>query len=436
MKTYLCRGPAAWLAGAVLVMSPFRVALTAAAPSSDLTLEAAITEGFERSPELRLARADLAAARGRAMAARRIPANPELEIRRGSRTSGPTDSTDRGIELAQEFEIAGQRAKRIAAAEEEIAAAEASLVHRSRLVSSLVERAFVEALRAREFSRLAETDSALTDRFLDVTRRRFDAGAASQIDVNLAAATAGRARRAVARERAAELAARSLLAEAVGRSASDLPVPAGELALPHQPRKVTLEDLVAAARGRRADLEAFRAAERAANERVALARRERVPDITVRAFSEEEEGTDEIRGVALAWSLPLFNRRRGELLEAEAERERAGAESALAERAAEREVVVAHAAREAATVAASELDESVVGRLDENLNLLERSYTAGKIGATDLLLLRRELVEARRDWIEVVAAGWSAAVVLDLALGNDRWPSGTVENEEHDGGEK
>ena len=53
----------------------------------------------------------------------------------------------------------------------------------------------------------------------------------------------------------------------------------------------------------------------------------------------------------------------------------------------------------------------------ESLGLLERSFTAGKMGLSDLLVFRRELIEARREHIEATAEAWMARIALDLAVG-------------------
>ncbi|MGH9464228.1 MAG: hypothetical protein ACRD0X_01195, partial [Thermoanaerobaculia bacterium] len=43
--------------------------------------------------------------------------------------------------------------------------------------------------------------------------------------------------------------------------------------------------------------------------------------------------------------------------------------------------------------------------------------TAGKIGLSDVLVFRRELVEGRREQLETTAQAWQARLELDLAAG-------------------
>ncbi len=49
--------------------------------------------------------------------------------------------------------------------------------------------------------------------------------------------------------------------------------------------------------------------------------------------------------------------------------------------------------------------------------LLERSLEAGKIDATRVLLLRRELIDGQREAIEALEELWSARARLALAAG-------------------
>ena len=63
------------------------------------------------------------------------------------------------------------------------------------------------------------------------------------------------------------------------------------------------------------------------------------------------------------------------------------------------------------------LEQSSVVRLEESLELLRRAFEEGKIGATELLLFRRELVESRREYVETLSDAWRARVALDLATG-------------------
>ena len=61
--------------------------------------------------------------------------------------------------------------------------------------------------------------------------------------------------------------------------------------------------------------------------------------------------------------------------------------------------------------------DQVLGTLEENVDLLQRSFAAGRIGATEVVTLRREFVASRREYVETLADAWLARVDLDLAIG-------------------
>ena len=241
------------------------------------TLSDAMRSAFDHSPKLharRVARQEIA---GRLQTAETYPHNPELELEIGDR-SGPDGSTnDRGLRLSQEVELAGQRRQRIHVAREELASADEILRRdRQRLVLA-VEAAFAEAVRARELLAVAEADAALAREILDFSRRRLERGAATQIEVNLALASAGRAERSVQQARAAYASARGHLAEVVGGDPASPPEPVGELALPAV-EPLPLERLLALAAESRGDLRAAERRELAAEASIRLALAERRPN--------------------------------------------------------------------------------------------------------------------------------------------------------------
>ena len=167
------------------------------------TLQEAIESAFAHSPVLQARQAVLAEVESGLLGAKTYPYNPELALEVADRSSPGGSTTDHGLSLSQELEVSGQRRKRIAVASEEVAAAEADLLREKRLLAFRVESAFAEAVRSRELLSVAETDAALAREVLAFSERRLEHGAATQIEVNLAQASAGRAERSVQRARAA-----------------------------------------------------------------------------------------------------------------------------------------------------------------------------------------------------------------------------------------
>lgn len=402
----------------LLLIGVLAVEPAGAAPAPhELTLAQALAAAGANSPRLRDAAAAVEEARGRLTTARTYPHNPRVELEAADRDGADGSTTDRGIGLSQEIEIAGQGGKRAAAARAALAAAEATLERRRREVRAEAERAFADAVEARELLRVARSDVTLTGDLVDFAQRRLEAGAGTQIELNLASAAAGRAVHRAQRETAALAAARARLAEAVGMDPAVPPRPAGTL--PPAPADLPpLAELTRRAAVHRSDLAAARQQREQAERRVSLERARRIPNLELGAFAAREEGA-EIVGLRAGIALPLFDRNEGAVATALAALDRQVAQVDAGELAAGREVAAAYGGYRAAAEALTALGGLVVAPLEESLGLLRRAVEAGELSATDVLLLRRELVEGRREAIEVAGELWRARIDLELAVGGD-----------------
>ncbi|RMH17277.1 MAG: TolC family protein [Acidobacteria bacterium] len=178
-----------------------------------------------------------------------------------------------------------------------------------------------------------------------------------------------------------------------------------------------LSELLAQAMARRADLGAARRREQAAEAAVRLALAERRPNLVAGVFVQREEVTDDVAGVTLGVSLPLFDRNQGRIARSRATRDRLRHEQRALRLVIERQVATALNDLRAARAAAERLRDQVIGTLEENVELLQRSLAAGRIGATEVVILRRELFAGRREYVEALADAWLARLELDLASG-------------------
>jgi cobalt-zinc-cadmium efflux system outer membrane protein len=325
--------------------------------------------------------------------------------------------------VAQEIEIAGQRGRRIDAAQAEVEAVRATERRTSRLLAAEVHVVFVEAVEARELLEVARAESDLARQFLDLARRRLAAGEGTQLDVNVAAAELGRAEQAVGVEEGRYAAARAFLAETLGLQAATLPVPTGPLD-PPMDEPPALDALLVDVEANRADLQALRETERAARGHVDRARAEAWPDLRLGLFSGVEEGRDALVGVSVALPLPVFARNQGAIAEAEAAVARVVAERDAARLSAVREVVVAWEQHRARARALTILRDRVLGTSEENLELLRKAFEAGKTGWVEVLVMRKALFDARRALLETSADLRRARVAIDIAAGRMPLPPG------------
>lgn len=386
-----------------------------------LSLDEAIRLAFDRSPALKARKAELSQVEAELIGARTYPFNPELEVGSGDRQGPDTSSTDYEILLTQEIEIAAQRRKRISVGESSFAAAENTFHREQRRLAFEVELAFAEVLAWRELMEISEVDADLTRGLLDFATRRLEAGAGTQVALNLARATAGRSEKRLQQSVSAFKAGGHRLGEVIGLPPELRVEPLGQLTMRARDMP-PLEELVEQALVARADLIANRHEMEAAENAIRLAKSLAFPNLKVGLFYAEEEGTDRIKGLGLQLPIPLFNRNQGEIARAQATSERQVAETSAAELAVRREVADAHAAYLAARDSAAALGYLVVGTFEENLSFLQRALEAGKIDAAEVLVFRREFVESQREYVEVLFDAWAAAISLDLATGSTPVP--------------
>ena len=337
-QKHLIGWPRVLFAGLVAAAMSVAIAFADDQTPPQVTLSQALEQAFHVSPVLRAHLAELQEAEAGLLGARAYPFNPELEFATADRSGGGTSSTDTGFALSQEIEIGGQRSKRIAVASAFLEGATSRFAREKRLLAAQIEISFADAARARELVRVARADAGVTSNLLDFAERRLNAGAGTEIELNLARSVAGRAESTLRQTEALYEEARSRLAEVIGLDPATAPLPLGDL--PDAEVKLPpLSSLLDSALRERADLAALRRGTQAEQAGLRLAKSLAIPNLRIGAFYEKEAGTDNIKGFAIALPIPLFNRNRGEVAELEARVLGSTAEASAAELMIRREVV-------------------------------------------------------------------------------------------------
>ena len=382
-----------------------------------LTLGEAISLAQENNPEVRAQAGEVAAAQARlAGASTLLRDNPSFSIASGPRSSPAGESRDDNFQVLQPFEVFGQRAARIEAARADLGAAEARLRALRVEVAARAREGFGGALAAEQRARLAEEALAVARQGVSAAEERFEAGAAALLEVNTARVELGRMgrERGEAERRLAEaLADLNLL---LGVDPATPVAPHGELE--HDAAVPEEAALLAAALANRPELEAGRQTLEAARAEARLAARERLPVPRLGAsYSREEESDTRIVQGLLSFEVPLFQRNRAARGVAAARVAQAEAAMAATDRQVRQEVTTALARVEAARSAAAGYASDVVKAMQDNMELATESYRAGKIDFLQLLQIRRQSLDARREHIGVLEELNAAMAALDRATG-------------------
>ncbi|RKH34414.1 TolC family protein [Corallococcus praedator] len=379
-----------------------------------LTLEAALALARERAPALLEARAHVQAARGQvAGAAPLLRNNPQLDLQAGPRRLVTGErGMDLAVGLSQPLEIGGQQGLRRDAARAGLSREEAQVRDAERLALGEVAARFLRVLHAQERVKLADTVVVALTETVHATERRFEAGDVPVVDVNVARVARARARAEQAIARGEVTAWMGELRALLGATVPEVPGVQGDLrtlalAPLSRPGGKTLE---------RADLTALEEEQAQARATATLGRREVLPDVTVGVRYQREADETALLGT-LSVPLPVFAR--GQEARATAEADVGRIESMLkVARLAVSNQGSAAGERYFARVEALELLEAeALPLLTDNESLARRSYDAGELDLAGFMLIRRDALEARTEWLDSLLQTALARVQYAVELG-------------------
>lgn len=378
-----------------LVLAGSSPAQGAPAKAMSVDLDAALQLARDNSPGLDASRAGIEQVHGDLTSARAVLADgPYVRIGAGPRLgqSGPRTQGQFQAAVRQRLEVAGQRKKRTRVATTNLHAARYDHKDQTRRLELDVAVAFFSALAAAQRLELAIHNERLTAEIEAVAQRRVDAGADSPTLLNAAkirSAHAGQQRLAAELDVASS---KLVLAAVIGLPPSHTLAPTGTLTTTAQLPSV--EGLLATAGQKRPDILAASQRAKAAVHGEAVVRAETQPDLSLGVRYSFEEGDSVIMGTIGVW-LPSLGRSRGARRTARAATKKRQAQERATRLRANAEIRTSAARLRAATKAAALYDGALLALHSENMKLLQQQYAQGKVTYVELVLLRRELLEAQ-----------------------------------------
>lgn len=352
------------------------------------------------SPEVREARERLAAVAGRRQTAGVwLPSNPTVGGTVSNRRRLAPDAVtvfNWSVLLSQELEIGGQRRARLAAVDSEATAQAQRVGVAEQEVAAGVLTAYHEAMAAQEGLQFA-TELTQSAQALAV----FAEGRAKE--ALLAGVEADVARAEATRIGLARLEAQRRVSDGVATLAALLDVSAAGLTLPRaipaSPTDARVPDasLEQQALRLRGEVVAAEMERKVLERRLAVVRRERVPNVTVSAFAERGEINDRIVGVGLSVPLPLpapvGRTRAGEIAETLAQIQAAESSAELVRRRVRVEVARAIAALTARQGASELFAGDVLTRARTHLRSLREAIASRQLPLREGLQWQRSLIE-------------------------------------------
>ena len=387
-----------------------------------LSLGDARTRALTANPDLAAFRLDTAVARGQLrQAALPLRFNPVADLL-GARGG---DGLEAGV--SQELELFGQRGLRVDARRAGFERAAAGVSDAARRTLGTVDRTFYRLVAASRRLALAEEILGLNQRLADAAQRQLAAGEISRLDFNLAVVELGRSRsRAMSAHRdrtESELELRRLVGLPRGIPLEPVFDPARRTArdvypLADSAAALDVERLTERALGVRPDVIERAAATKEAAAEAALARREALPNIVLRAVSEPGLNRRVLRP-GFGVTMPVFNLNRGESAARHALTRQAELERVAVSSRVRTDIAAAVATYQSAADEVSVLESTVLGPARQNRQLLETAYREGEVGLPVLLLIRNQVIDAELDyWTAWLAEREALAALLEATGAN------------------
>lgn len=386
--------------------------------SSD-TVGNLIAEALTKNPELRVAAAEVAAAKGERTQAG-LWKNPELSVDYGERRVTDAEANlagegiTRGISLAQTFEFPGKGSLRKAIANRNIEIAELGLKQFQLALAGRIRQLCYRYWIAKANAERAKEISDRSSDLIDLLARRPTAGVQALLDTRIIQGSVVEIDQAAREFDKDRIEAMTELNGLLGRRANQPLNVTVSLDVPTN--KMEVEVLIFTALGRNFQLKAReRELERAAGQ-VDAAKLDAAPDFTVGPFYSQDRAADiETNiGIAVSVPLPLWNWNQGNVETAEAHHEQTEAMLQQARNEVEKEVVRRSAAYESALKQLRSTPLSFLEDMRKAADLADRQYRLGAVPVQTYVEMQQQYLSVSRTLNEALLTTQES--MLDLQL--------------------
>jgi cobalt-zinc-cadmium efflux system outer membrane protein len=366
-----------------------------------LTRAEAVASALARGPRVRLARADTAVAFAELLSARAFQ-NPNLI----SEYTKSTPQLHFTAELPFDYALRSTRVRVAQAARE---SARYKFEFDRAIIALGADTTYTRAVAALTRARLSRRNAVAADSLRRMVEVRRDAGDASDLDVELAVVNAGQQENVAAADSLGALSTLFDLQLAIGVDSGDVAVmPVDSLTeLPPEP--------AVAFAGTPLPVAAAEASLRSAGFAVRRERRSLFASSAITAGFETKDPSGAEPGIlpviGVTIPLPFFNRNRGPIAVAEAERERAVAALELARLEARIRIARATRARDVAALKL-ERDRRLLVSAERVVALSLTAYREGASSLPNVLEAQRNAREVLAQYVDDLAAIWIATAAL------------------------
>jgi cobalt-zinc-cadmium efflux system outer membrane protein len=385
-----------------------------------ISIDTLVAEALAKNPELKFYEAEMAVAKAGRRSAGLLP-NPELSASVGRKTSRGPDLNGEGIawsvSVLQPLEWPGRLGLRKAIANHDVELAELGFSRFKVALAARVRNLAFGVFAAQERSAAASEVAARFKALRETLVQRDPAGITPLLEIRVIEATELNAQRKATEAKLAAQAALFELNQLRG-VAPDVRFSVAPPSLSFPPVEKS-DALLALARGNNFELR-VRAAELAQQGfRVALAKNERYPTISVGPTISEERAGDRERtiGVGVSLPLPVWNRNTSNVEIAKARQVQAETSLLLAQRETERKVLEAALTYETKVGEMAQWRPESVQQFQEAAELADRHYRLGAVPVATYVELQKQYLEAVESLLDTRREALESAAQLELLTG-------------------
>jgi cobalt-zinc-cadmium efflux system outer membrane protein len=389
-------------------------------PVRTLTLAEAVQYALEYNPEIAAVRQQRGIAEAGVVIARTYPFNPVWEGRvraaDGPESAAITNRVGNEHNVSIDLELRGQGRYRRQGAFATLSRTDWEIAFQETNLAVRVVRAYYAILYRREKLKLVEEGVHLNEKAAEDVKKLRDAGNLTKADPILIETEIADARAQRGPGRAALVAAWHEFRRSLGVTHEIVDVK-GTLTTPA--RELDAAALLEEALERRPDRRAREAAVSEADAKLLLERANRYGILNIGTAYEYDSSRVNLIGGQVLVPLPLVNTHRGEILQRQAERERAARELQQSEVQVRQDVYAAIARMENARAAVKTYETDLLPRLRDGLDRIEKLLEAGDKDVTLLSVIdvRRKLLKARDGYLDALWEQSQAQADLEAAVG-------------------
>lgn len=372
--------------------------------SRELTLAQAIELSLRRNPELIASGYELSAAQARILQADVRP-NPELGLElenfAGSGEVAGVDALETTLSLSQVVELGGKRGLRVSLAQSDLDLI--SIEQRARQLDVLAEvtRRFIDVVAAQERVRFAEQSVQLAQRTLEAIATRVATARSPEAESSRARIALTRAQVEQAQARSELLAARYALAASWGDAEPQFGSAQADLF--SFPSSISFPSLLERLEGN-PDFVRFASEARLRDAELRLAQAQARPDITFSLGVRRLEASNDTALVGgFSMPLPVFNRNRGAIREAQVRRAQSDAERNAAFVRARAGLFALYQEISAARLRSDTLRSEAIPQARVALEQTQSGYDRGRFSYLELVTAQEELLALQEAAIDAAA---------------------------------